>query len=102
MKLSEVFYSVQGEGKSAGVPTIFIRLQGCNLWKKGTPCNYCDTSYGWDTKKGKDKSVKDILKEVQQYGSKRVCITGGEPLDQLKEFQQLVEQFPFFDLCQAF
>ena len=92
MKISEIFYSIQGEGVYQGVPMVFIRTAGCNLL---THCSYCDTSYAWNPKDGKDILVEDMVKEViktSPYRKSWVCITGGEPLWQLDELEELVRK----------
>lgn len=73
MKVSELFYSLQGEGRTSGLPTIFVRTTGCNL-----RCTYCDTTYAYE--KGKTMTSDEILHSIAQYPSRTVCITGGEPL----------------------
>ncbi|RLF44309.1 MAG: hypothetical protein DRN29_08695 [Thermoplasmata archaeon] len=73
MKINEIFFSIEGEGKNAGLPTIFIRTTGCNL-----RCNYCDTKYAYF--EGEEMDLKQILKKIKKWNCKRVCITGGEPL----------------------
>ena len=73
MKINEIFFSIEGEGKNAGLPTIFIRTTGCNL-----RCSYCDTKYAYF--EGKEMELAQILKKVKKWKCKRVCITGGEPL----------------------
>ena len=73
MKINEIYYSLQGEGKWTGLPNIFIRLTGCNL-----RCSYCDTTYAYDS--GQDMSCTDILKKIEKFPCKKICITGGEPL----------------------
>jgi len=75
MKINEIFYSIQGEGKWMGLPNIFIRTTGCNL-----RCCFCDTTYAYD--EGEEMSVETIVKDIQKYPCKYVCITGGEPLIQ--------------------
>ena len=75
MRISEIFYSLQGEGFLAGIPSVFVRLVGCPL-----RCRWCDTKYAWDSKAGKDYSIEKILQTVQQWPCKSVVITGGEPM----------------------
>ena len=75
LRLTEIFFSLQGESTLAGLPTVFIRLTGCPL-----RCVYCDTAYAFE---GGDRwEFDDILKEVDRYGAPNVCVTGGEPLAQ--------------------
>ena len=75
MKVSEIFYSLQGEGFLAGVPSVFIRIAGCPL-----RCRWCDTKYAWDQTAGADYSVEKILHTAQQWPCNFVVITGGEPM----------------------
>lgn len=75
MVINEIFYSLQGEGFLAGVPSVFIRLAGCPL-----RCRWCDTKYAWDNKAGEDYSVAEIIKAVQEWPCRFVVITGGEPM----------------------
>jgi len=75
LRITEIFYSLQGESSTTGWPTIFIRLTGCPL-----RCQYCDTAYAFQG--GQKKSFDEILQEIQQYRCKRICVTGGEPLAQ--------------------
>lgn len=75
MKINEIFYSLQGEGKWMGLPNIFIRTTGCNL-----RCSFCDTKYAYDT--GKTMNIEEAVKNIKNYPCKNVCITGGEPLMQ--------------------
>lgn len=75
MKVVEIFKSIDGEGKRAGLPTVFIRLFGCNL-----KCSYCDTQYGCEGTDYKIRSIPDILDTLDRYRTKSVTITGGEPL----------------------
>ncbi len=75
LKLTEIFYSLQGEALASGLPTIFIRLTGCPL-----RCVYCDTTYSFYG--GEPWSLQDILEHISQYPCKRICLTGGEPLAQ--------------------
>jgi len=75
MRINEIFYSLQGEGFLAGVPSVFVRLAGCPL-----RCRWCDTKYAWDATTGQDYSVEKIVQAVQQDRSKFIVITGGEPM----------------------
>ncbi|MGB4497160.1 MAG: 7-carboxy-7-deazaguanine synthase QueE [Methylococcaceae bacterium] len=75
LRISEIFYSLQGESNSVGLPTVFVRLTGCPL-----RCNYCDTTYAFSG--GQKMSLADILTEIKKYDCKTVCVTGGEPLAQ--------------------
>ena len=83
--VNEIFYSIQGESLSSGLPTIFIRLTGCPL-----RCQYCDTSYAFT--EGKKKSFEKIIEEIKKYKCMNVTITGGEPLSQknTKDFINLL------------
>ncbi len=75
LRLTEIFYSLQGEALASGLPTIFIRLTGCPL-----RCVYCDTTYSF--KGGERWMLEEILHHIAQYPCKRICLTGGEPLAQ--------------------
>jgi len=75
MRVSEIFYSVQGEGFLAGTPSVFVRLAGCPL-----RCKWCDTKYTWDETTGAEYSIEKILQAVQQWPCPFVVITGGEPM----------------------
>lgn len=75
LKLSEVFLSLQGEARSAGLPTVFVRLTGCPL-----RCRYCDTAYAFYG--GQWAEIDDIVAQVRAYRVPNVCVTGGEPLAQ--------------------
>ena len=78
MKISEIFYSVQGEGVLAGVPSVFVRTSGCNL-----RCAWCDTPYTSWSPEGTEMSIAEILAEVRQHPAARhVVVTGGEPMIQ--------------------
>lgn len=74
-KVSEIFYSLQGEALTSGAPTVFVRLTGCPL-----RCTYCDTAYAFYG--GTRMSIDDIIAQVRTYDCPRVCLTGGEPLAQ--------------------
>ena len=86
MRISEIFYSLQGEGFLAGTPSVFIRLVGCPL-----RCRWCDTKYAWDETAGQHYSIAKIVQTVQQWPSKFVVITGGEPMIN-SDFPQLVQE----------
>jgi 7-carboxy-7-deazaguanine synthase len=75
LRITEIFYSLQGETRTVGLPTVFIRLTGCPL-----RCQYCDTAYAF--KGGTTFSLEEVLKEVKKYQTKYVTVTGGEPLAQ--------------------
>ena len=75
MKIIEIFYSLQGEGFLAGLPSVFVRLAGCPL-----RCRWCDTRYAWDKEAGRQYSIDEIFRAVQKWPSKNVVITGGEPM----------------------
>lgn len=75
MKISEVFYSIQGEGMLIGAPSVFVRTSGCNL-----RCVWCDTPYTSWSPEGADMTVEEILKAVRSYPGKHVVVTGGEPM----------------------
>ena len=75
LRISEIFYSLQGETSRIGLPTVFVRLTGCPL-----RCTYCDTPYAFSG--GQDCSIADILKQVAEYAPHYVTVTGGEPLAQ--------------------
>ncbi len=75
MLISEIFYSLQGEGELTGVPSVFVRTSGCNL-----RCNWCDTPYASWNPEGETFSVAEILARIQQYPTHHVVLTGGEPM----------------------
>ena len=75
LRITEIFYSLQGEANSSGWPTVFIRLTGCPL-----RCSYCDTTYSFEG--GERMALADIIDQVQNYPALHVCVTGGEPLAQ--------------------
>src|ERR1041385_295528 len=75
LKITEIFYSLQGEADTAGIPTTFVRLTGCPL-----RCQYCDTAYAFHG--GEWYVIDDILAQVKQYNTRYVTVTGGEPLAQ--------------------
>ncbi len=75
MLISEIFYSLQGEGELTGVPSVFVRTSGCNL-----RCNWCDTPYASWNPEGKQMTVEKIVAEVVTHPAKHVVLTGGEPM----------------------
>jgi 7-carboxy-7-deazaguanine synthase len=75
LKITEIFYSLQGEADTVGFPTVFIRLTGCPL-----RCQYCDTAYAFHG--GEWQTLDRILERVAAYQPRYVCVTGGEPLAQ--------------------
>ena len=88
LRINEIFYSLQGETATVGLPTVFVRLTGCPL-----RCVYCDTAYAFH--KGDVLKLEDILGQVKAYGARYVTVTGGEPLAQ-PECHALMR-----DLCDA-
>ena len=75
LRITEIFHSLQGEARSVGWPTVFVRLTGCPL-----RCGYCDTAYAFGG--GAWWELDAILDEVRRHGARHVCVTGGEPLAQ--------------------
>lgn len=88
LKITEIFYSLQGEARNVGLPTVFVRLTGCPL-----RCSYCDTSYAFSG--GEWMDIDSIISEIKRYNTPYVTVTGGEPLAQ-KSCIGLLEQ-----LCDA-
>ena len=75
LRVTEIFYSIQGESTKTGLPTVFIRLTGCPL-----RCFYCDTEYAFTG--GKNLKISEVIETIKSSSSQHVCITGGEPLAQ--------------------
>ncbi|MCU7843401.1 MAG: 7-carboxy-7-deazaguanine synthase QueE [Candidatus Thiodiazotropha sp. (ex Monitilora ramsayi)] len=75
LRITEIFHSLQGEGRTVGTPTVFVRLTGCPL-----RCRYCDTTYAFSG--GEMVSLESILEQIASYSTDHVCVTGGEPLAQ--------------------
>ena len=75
LRISEIFYSLQGESSRVGLPTVFVRLTGCPL-----RCTYCDTAYAFSG--GSNMTLTEILAEVARYSTRYVTVTGGEPMAQ--------------------
>jgi len=88
LRITEIFYSLQGEARTAGLPTVFVRLTGCPL-----RCVYCDTAYAFSG--GDMLAIDDIVQRVADYAPRYVTVTGGEPLAQpqcLTLLQQLCDR----------
>ena len=75
LRMTEIFYSLQGESTTVGLPTVFVRLTGCPL-----RCQYCDTAYAFHG--GTRLSLDEIVTQIQSFQGQYVCVTGGEPLAQ--------------------
>jgi 7-carboxy-7-deazaguanine synthase len=84
LRITEIFYSLQGESNTVGIPTVFIRLTGCPL-----RCVYCDTAYAFTG--GKKMEIADIIGKAEQYGAKYITVTGGEPLAQPACFELITQ-----------
>lgn len=88
LRITEIFYSLQGEARTVGIPTVFIRLTGCPL-----RCQYCDTAYAFQG--GEVLEIQSIMEQVQKFETRFITVTGGEPLAQ-KEVVVLLKM-----LCDA-
>jgi 7-carboxy-7-deazaguanine synthase len=75
MLISEIFYSLQGEGELTGLPSVFVRTSGCNL-----RCTWCDTPYASWNPEGTQQSIEAIVAEMQRHPTRHVVLTGGEPM----------------------
>lgn len=75
-RVAEVFYSIQGEGATAGLPAVFVRLQGCSVG-----CAWCDTKYSWDPEAGRGVDLEALVEEARAFPCRRLVLTGGEPLE---------------------
>lgn len=88
MKVNEIFYSLQGEGRFTGTPAVFLRFSGCNL-----KCSFCDTSHD----AGVEMTPAEIIGEILKYPSRHIVITGGEPSLQLdRDFVDCLHQHGYF------
>ena len=88
MKISELFFSIQGEGELTGVPSVFVRTSGCNL-----RCRWCDTKYASWKPEGENVTINDLLDKVCSYPARHVVISGGEPMiaKGIKDFTRLLK-----------
>jgi len=86
MIVNEIYYSLQGEGFFAGLPSVFVRLAGCPL-----RCRWCDTKYAWAEDAGRDCTVAEIVETVCKWHGRFVVITGGEPMTNF-DIRQLVRE----------
>jgi 7-carboxy-7-deazaguanine synthase len=93
LKISEIFYSLQGEGINTGKPVIFLRTSLCNL-----TCSWCDTKYTWDwghynyTVEVKELSIDQVIKSISKYRSRHLVITGGEPMIQQRQLLPFIKE----------
>ena len=89
MKISELFFSIQGEGELTGVPSVFVRTSGCNL-----RCRWCDTKYASWKPEGENVTINDLLDKVCSYPARHVVISGGEPMiaKGIEEFTLLLKE----------
>ena len=89
MKISELFFSIQGEGELTGVPSVFVRTSGCNL-----RCRWCDTKYASLKPEGENVTINDLLDKVCSYPARHVVISGGEPMiaKGIEEFTHLLKE----------
>lgn len=93
LKVSEIFYSLQGEGTNAGRPVVFLRTAHCNL-----ACSWCDTKYTWDwdnfdySTEVKQMNTEELINSISQYQSKHLVITGGEPMIQQRQLLLLIKK----------
>ena len=86
MKISEIFYSVQGEGKYIGEPAVFVRLFGCPV-----NCSFCDSRFSIEGTKWEELKIREVVNRVKKYNCNNVVITGGEPFMQRSQLSELVD-----------
>ncbi len=87
VRINEIFHSIQGEGPTAGTPSVFVRFQGCQL-----RCSWCDTSGSLDPNdQHEELSLADIFTRIKHFPCKRVVLTGGEPTFQMRTFRMLID-----------
>lgn len=91
MKVLEVFYSIQGEGRYMGVPVVFVRTSGCPV-----QCSFCDTKNSWDGSKGYETNAQHLIEDIMRVSNKckTVVITGGEPVIQ-KDLYNIVQELKY-------
>lgn len=91
MKVLEVFYSIQGEGRYMGVPVVFVRTSGCPI-----RCDFCDTKDSWDGSKGYDTDGKHLIQDIMRASNrcKTVVVTGGEPTMQ-SDLYNVIQQLKY-------
>lgn len=89
MLVTEIFHSIQGEGKLVGTPSVFVRLFGCNL-----ACTWCDSKYSWQTKGNEVKQMtpEQVAKEISKHMSTNIVWTGGEPTLQQAEIWHVIQE----------
>ncbi len=91
MLTNEIFYSLQGEGRLVGVPSVFVRFAGCLL-----RCRWCDTKFAWEEKSGHNYGIAEIVNTIQSWPCQYVVITGGEPMIN-PELPELLEKLKVFN-----
>lgn len=91
MKISEIFFSIQGEGRNLGLPSVFVRVFGCNL-----ACIWCDSRFSWDPKYAEfsEMSLEKIIQTIRSFPARNVIFTGGEPALFQKEIREIVKALP--------
>jgi organic radical activating enzyme len=89
MLISEIFRSIQGEGRYQGTPVVFVRTSGCNR-----KCTFCDSKYHTE---GKVYTVKELIKELEKFDIETIVFTGGEPLIYIKEIKEVIYKTNFYN-----
>tara|TARA_Y100000310_G_scaffold90123_1_gene87389 strand:+ start:456 stop:1088 length:633 start_codon:yes stop_codon:yes gene_type:complete len=93
LNVNEIFYTIQGEGLNVGKPSVFVRLQGCNL-----SCNFCDTEFNT----GKPMEEEYIIQEIGKYNCGNIVLTGGEPgMQDLKKFASLTHEYGYYTMVET-
>lgn len=85
--VSEIFYSIQGEGPNLGSPAVFLRTSGCNL-----RCTWCDTPYALEFRQGKKMETQKVVEQITSFTCKHLVMTGGEPMIQQKGLKEVLQQ----------